>query len=138
MSYSIKFNSCLYNPFRNAADSSFSFGDRSSYQMDFSNSKQALREIELDINEGADLAIIKPGMFYTDILKEISMKYSIPLVAYQVSGEYLMIKKASENGYLDETKVFYESLISFKRAGASMIITYYAKEMAQYLLKKGK
>lgn len=136
MNYSSKFNSSLYGPFRDAANSSYSFGDRSSYQMNFKNRNEALREIKQDIIEGVDFTIVKPGIFSLDIISEIKRKYNIPIVVYQVSGEYSMIKSASKNNYINEFKVFYESFISFKRAGANLIITYYAKEFAKYLNEK--
>lgn len=135
MSYSSKFNSSLYGPFRDAADSKYIFGDRSSYQMDIRNSKEALREVEYDVLEGSDFIIVKPGIFYLDILQKIKECFNLPIVSYQVSGEYSMIKCASMNKYLSEEEVFYESFIALKRAGASMIITYYAKEIAKYLNK---
>ncbi len=136
MSYASKFNSSLYSPFRDAADSSFLFGDRSSYQINIKNKKEALKEVELDIKEGTDIVIVKPGIFYLDIIKEVASTFNIPTVAYQVSGEYSMIKSASNMNYINELETVYESLIAFKRSGATMIITYYALEIAKYLLKK--
>jgi len=136
MSYSSKYASAFYGPFRDAADSGFSFGDRSSYQMDPGNSDEAIRETELDVLEGADILMVKPGMPYLDIVYRIKQEFGMPLAVYQVSGEYAMIKAAAANGWLDEEKCFYEAFISMKRAGADMIITYYAKEMAKLLNAK--
>ena len=136
MNYSSKFNSSLYGPFRDAASSGYSFGDRSTYQMNIANKREALKEVKLDIIEGVDITIVKPGIFSLDIISEIKKEFNIPIVVYQVSGEYTMIKLASKNNYLNEFKVFYESFISFKRAGANLIITYYAKDFAEYLKRK--
>lgn len=132
MSYSIKYTSSFYGPFRDAAHSAPSFGDRSSYQMDFANPKESLREAEIDINEGADIIMVKPALSYLDIIRRVDEKYNIPIAAYNVSGEYAMIKMAIKNGLMDE-KVIYESLLSIKRAGADIIITYFAKEIAEKL-----
>jgi len=132
MSYSIKYASSFYGPFRDAAHSAPSFGDRSSYQMDFANPKESLREAEIDINEGADIIMVKPALSYLDIIRRVDEKYNIPIAAYNVSGEYAMIKMAIKNGLMDE-KVIYESLLSIKRAGADIIITYFAKEIAEKL-----
>lgn len=133
MSYSAKYSSCYYGPFRDAADSGFSFGDRSGYQMDPANLEEAVRETELDIFEGADMVMVKPGMPYLDVLYRISTEFEMPTAVYQVSGEYAMLKAAAMNGWLDERKAFFEAAISFKRAGADMIITYYAKELAEMI-----
>lgn len=132
MSYAAKYASSFYGPFREAVFSNVNLGDssKSSYQMDFRNSKEALREVALDIGEGADLVIIKPAIPYLDIINKVYSNFNIPIVAYQVSGEYSMLKAASDNKWLDFTKVMIESLISIKRAGASSIITYAAMEMA--------
>lgn len=132
MSYSIKYASSFYGPFRDAAHSTPSFGDRSSYQMDFANPKESLREAEIDIDEGADIIMVKPALSYLDIIRRVDEKYNIPIAAYNVSGEYAMIKMAIKNGLMDE-KVIYESLLSIKRAGADIIITYFAKEIAEKL-----
>ncbi|MDO8726333.1 MAG: porphobilinogen synthase [Candidatus Methanoperedens sp.] len=133
MSYAAKYSSGFYGPFRDAAKSGFSFGDRASYQMDPGNSDEAMREVELDIDEGADIIMVKPAMPYLDIIYRVKKGYKMPTAAYQVSGEYSMIKAAAQNGWLDEKKVMYESLISIKRAGADMILTYFAKDMAKML-----
>jgi len=136
MSYSSKYASVFYGPFRDAADSGFCFGDRSEYQMDPANGDEAVREAELDVLEGADMLMVKPGMPYLDIVYRIKQEFQMPLAIYQVSGEYSMIKAAAANGWLDEEKCFYESFVSMKRAGADMIITYYAKEAAKLIRKK--
>lgn len=131
MSYAVKYQSALYGPFRDAAGSSPQFGDRQSYQMDVRNRKEALREAEMDLAEGADFLIVKPGIAYLDIVSDLATHIQVPIVSYQVSGEYAMIKAASEEGWLEERVVIYESLLSMKRAGAQLIITYFAKEMAK-------
>jgi porphobilinogen synthase len=133
MSYSVKYSSSFYGPFREAAGSAPSFGDRKTYQMDFRNKKEALIETELDINEGADIIMVKPAMAYLDIVREVSEKFNNPLAVYHVSGEYSMIKAAAENGWIDEKAIVMESLTAMKRAGAKMIITYYAVEAAKWL-----
>ena len=133
MSYSAKYSSAMYGPFRAAANSAPSFGDRSSYQMDPANGKEALREIEADIEEGADIVMVKPAIFYLDIIKEATMKYNMPMAAYNVSGEYAMIKFAGEQGLIDEKRAALEMLTSIKRAGAKLIITYYALEASKCL-----
>ncbi|MDY0266548.1 MAG: porphobilinogen synthase [Methanimicrococcus sp.] len=133
MSYSSKYASVFYGPFRDAADSGFCFGDRSEYQMDPANGDEAILETELDVLEGADILMVKPGMPYLDIVYRIKQEFKMPLAIYQVSGEYAMIKAAAEKGWLDEKKSFYEACLSMKRAGADMIITYYAKELAKIL-----
>ena len=133
MSYAAKYSSSFYGPFREAADSGFAFGDRSSYQMDPANSNEAIREIELDLDEGADIIMVKPAMSYLDIIYQVKEIFRMPTAAYQVSGEYSMIKAAAQNGWLDERTVMYESLLSIKRAGADMILTYFAKDMAKTL-----
>jgi porphobilinogen synthase len=133
MSYSVKYSSSFYGPFREAAGSAPSFGDRKTYQMDFRNKKEALIETELDINEGADIIMVKPAMAYLDIVREVSGKFNNPLAVYHVSGEYSMIKAAAENGWIDEKAIVMESLTAMKRAGAKMIITYYAVEAAKWL-----
>lgn len=135
MSYAAKFASAYYGPFREAADSAPSFGDRKAYQMDFHNSEEAMMEISLDLEEGADFIIVKPGMAYLDILAKAAERFNTHFVSYQVSGEYAMLKQAISQGILAES-VMYESLIAMKRAGAKLIITYAAKEMAAQLQKK--
>ena len=131
MSYAAKYCSAFYGPFREAAGSGFAFGDRASYQMDPANSDEALREVELDIEEGADIIMVKPALPYLDIIYRVKKKFKMPTAAYHVSGEYSMIKAAAQNGWLDERKVVYESLLSIKRAGADMILTYFAKDIAR-------
>ncbi len=133
MSYAAKYSSAFYGPFRDAAKSGFSFGDRSSYQMDPANSDEALREVALDIEEGADIIMVKPAIPYLDIIYRVKKRFRMPTAAYHVSGEYAMIKAAAQNGWLDEKRVMYESLLSIKRAGADMILTYFAKDMAKML-----
>ena len=136
MSYAAKYCSVFYGPFREAASSGFSFGDRASYQMDPGNSDEALREVALDIEEGADIIMVKPAMTYLDIIYRVKKKFKMPTAAYHVSGEYSMIKAAAQNGWIDEKRAVYESLISIKRAGADMILTYFAKDVALDLNSK--
>lgn len=136
MSYAAKYCSVFYGPFREAASSSFSFGDRASYQMDPGNSDEALREVALDIEEGADIIMVKPAMTYLDIIYRVKKKFKVPTAAYHVSGEYSMIKAAAQNGWIDEKRAVFESLISIKRAGADMILTYFAKDVALDLKSK--
>ena len=138
MSYSAKFASAYYGPFRDAAHSAPGFGDRKSYQMDPANGEEALREVEQDIKEGADLIIAKPAMAYLDVLKDISIHYNIPIVAYNVSGEYAMVKAAAQKGWIDEKRIVMEHMIGFKRAGAKMIITYHALDVARWLKEEQK
>jgi porphobilinogen synthase len=133
MAYSAKFASCFYAPFRDAADSSPKFGDRQSYQMDPANRREALREIELDVEEGADIVMVKPALPCLDVIAAARARVQLPIAAYQVSGEYSMIKAAARNGWLDETRAMVESLLSIKRAGADLIVTYFAKEAARLL-----
>ncbi|MDW5549593.1 porphobilinogen synthase [Methanosarcina sp.] len=133
MSYAAKYHSCFYGPFREAAESGYSFGDRSTYQMDPANGNEAIREVTLDVAEGADIIIVKPALPYLDIIYRVKTDYGMPTAAYNVSGEYSMIKAAAANGWLDEKKAIYESLISIKRAGADIIITYFAKDAARML-----
>lgn len=133
MSYSAKFSSAYYGPFRDAAHSAPGFGDRKTYQMDPANGQEALREVEEDIIEGADMIIAKPAMAYMDVIKDISNHFNIPIVAYNVSGEYSMVKAAAQNGWIDEKKIVMENLIGMKRAGAKMIITYHALDVAKWL-----
>lgn len=133
MAYSAKFASACYGPFREAACSAPSFGDRKTYQMDCANTEEALREIEMDIQEGADLVMVKPAMLYLDIVKAVKDTFHIPVVVYNVSGEYAMVKAAAANGWIDERRVIMESMLSMKRAGAKVIITYHALEVAKWL-----
>ena len=133
MAYSVKYSSAFYGPFRDAADSAPAFGDRKTYQMDHRNAREAVIETELDIAEGADIIMVKPGIAYLDIAKTMREKFNEPLAIYQVSGEYSMIKAAALNGWLDEKAVVMESVTAMKRAGAKIIITYYAKEIAKWL-----
>lgn len=135
MSYAVKYASAFYGPFRDAVGSSINLSNKSknSYQMDPKNSDEALREIELDLNEGADMVIVKPGMPYLDIIHKVREKFKVPTYAYQVSGEYSMIKGAIDKGWFDEEKIIFESLIAFKRAGCSGIITYFAPYVAETL-----
>lgn len=137
MSYAAKFASAFYGPFRVAADSAPAFGDRRGYQMNPANGREALREIELDIEEGADIIMVKPALAYLDVLHEAHMRYDLPLAAYHVSGEYAMIKAAAEKGWIDHDRVMMESLLAIRRAGAQLILTYHAKEAAM-LLNEGK
>ncbi len=138
MSYAVKYCSAFYGPFREAVDSAPKFGDRKSYQMDPANSREALREAYLDIEEGADIIMVKPALPYLDIVKMLREEFNYPIAVYQVSGEYAMIKAASQMGWLDEEKVIWETLLSIKRAGADLIITYFAKKAAELILKRGK
>lgn len=133
LSYSAKYASAFYGPFRAAANSTPQFGDRKTYQMDPSNSDEALREIELDITEGADMIMVKPALAYLDIIQRAKDHFNIPLAAYNVSGEYAMIKAAAEKGYIDEKKTVLEMLTAFKRAGADIIITYCAKDAVKWM-----
>jgi porphobilinogen synthase len=133
LSYAAKFASGFYGPFREAADSAPQFGDRRSYQMDGANVREALREIALDVEEGADIIMVKPAMPYLDVIAAARERFDLPLAAYQVSGEYAMIEAAARNGWIERDRVMMESLVSIRRAGASMILTYYAKEAAKLL-----
>ncbi len=133
MAYSAKFASGFYGPFREAAESTPQFGDRRSYQMDPPNAEEALREVELDIAEGADIVMVKPALPYLDIIRRVKEKFGYPVAAYNVSGEYAMIRAAALNGWLDGERVMMEALTSIKRAGADIILTYFAKEVAQLL-----
>ncbi|WP_406656797.1 porphobilinogen synthase [Methanolobus sp. ZRKC2] len=133
MSYAAKYSSSFYGPFRDAAGSGCCFGDRSTHQMDPANSDEALMEAALDIEEGADIIMVKPALSYLDILYRLKTEFEIPTAAYNVSGEFSMIKAAAQNGWLDEKQAIYESLLSMKRAGADMILTYFAKDMARML-----
>jgi porphobilinogen synthase len=133
LSYAAKFASAFYGPFREAADSTPQFGDRRSYQMDGANLREAMREIELDIEEGADIIMVKPAMPYLDVIAAARQRFDVPLAAYQVSGEYAMIEAAARNGWIERDRVMMESLVSIRRAGASIILTYYAKDAARLL-----
>jgi porphobilinogen synthase len=135
MAYSAKYASSFYGPFRDAVGSSANLGqgNKYSYQMDPANSDEALREVALDLQEGADMVMVKPGMPYLDIIRRVKDEFGVPTMAYQVSGEYAMLKAASQNGWLNEQQVVMESLLAFKRAGADAILTYYAKAAAQWL-----
>ena len=133
LSYAAKFASGFYGPFREAADSTPQFGDRRSYQMDGANLREAMREIELDIEEGADMIMVKPAMPYLDVIAAARDRFDLPLAAYQVSGEYAMIEAAARNGWIERDRVMMESLLSIRRAGASIILTYYAKAAAKLL-----
>jgi len=133
MSYAAKFASAFYGPFREAAESTPAFGDRRSYQMDPANHREAMREIGLDIEEGADIVMVKPALAYLDVLREAREQFQHPLAAYNVSGEYAMVKAAAARGWIDEDRIVPEILMSIKRAGADLIITYFAKQMAHEL-----
>jgi porphobilinogen synthase len=133
MAYSAKYASAYYGPFRDAAESPPSFGDRRSYQMDISNAEEAIREVALDIDEGADIVMVKPALPYLDIIRLIKDNFGHPIAAYNVSGEFSMVKAAHEKGWLDEKAVAMETLMSIKRAGADIILTYWAKDAARWL-----
>ena len=133
MAYSAKFASAFYGPFREAAGSTPQFGDRRAYQMDPSNVREALREVELDIAEGADIVMVKPAMAYMDVIRQVREHYDLPVAAYNVSGEFAMIKAAAQNGWIDERRVAMEVLTGIRRAGADMIITYFAPDVAGWL-----
>ena len=137
MAYAAKFASGFYGPFREAAESTPQFGDRRSYQMDPANGDEALREVALDIEEGADIVMVKPALPYLDIIRRVKEKFGYPLAAYNVSGEYAMLKAAALNGWLDEERVMLEALTSIRRAGADLILTYFAKDAAR-ILEKGR
>lgn len=133
MGYSVKYASAYYGPFRDAADSAPSFGDRRTYQMDSANRNEAMKEAQADVDEGAAILMVKPALSYLDIIRDLKNNFDLPIAAYNVSGEYSMIKAAGKNGWIDEQKVMMETLLSIKRAGASIIITYHAKEAAKIL-----
>ncbi|WP_306026715.1 porphobilinogen synthase [Listeria monocytogenes] len=135
MSYAVKYASAFYGPFRDAAGSAPQFGDRKSYQMDPANREEALREAKSDEQEGADFLIVKPSLSYLDIMRDVKNNTNLPVVAYNVSGEYAMVKAAEQNGWIDEEKIVIEMLTSMKRAGATLIITYFAKDVSKYLNK---
>jgi len=136
MSYAVKYASAYYGPFRDAAECAPQFGDRSSYQMDPANRREAMREVELDIAEGADIIMVKPALAYLDIVREITNNFDYPVAAYNVSGEYSMVKAAAAQGWIDEKRMVLENLLSMKRAGADIIITYHAMDAARWLQEK--
>lgn len=138
MSYAVKYSSAFYGPFRDAAESTPQFGDRKTYQMDPANRLEAFREAESDVAEGADFIIVKPGMPYLDIVRDIKNNFTLPVVIYNVSGEYSMVKAAAANGWIDEKPVVMEMLLGMKRAGADIIITYHAKDVARWLKEERK
>ena len=133
MAYSAKYCSAFYGPFRDAADSAPKFGDRKSYQMDPANSDEALREVWLDIEEGADIVMVKPALAYMDIIRRVKDEFNCPVAAYNVSGEYSMVKAAAQKGWVDEKRIVMEILTGIKRAGADIVITYHAKDAASWL-----
>ncbi|WP_096153140.1 MULTISPECIES: porphobilinogen synthase [Bacillus] len=133
MSYAVKYSSAFYGPFRDAAHSSPKFGDRKTYQMDPANRLEAMREAESDLMEGADFLIVKPALSYLDIIRDVKNNFNVPVVAYNVSGEYSMVKAAAQNGWINEQDIVMESLTSMKRAGVDLIITYFAKDVARWL-----
>lgn len=133
MSYAAKYASAYYGPFRDAADSAPTFGDRRAYQMDPGNSEEALREVALDIAEGADIVMVKPALAFMDVIRRVRDEFGYPTAAYNVSGEYAMVKAAAERGWIDERRVVLETLLGFKRAGADLILTYHAKDAARWL-----
>ncbi len=137
MNYSVKYKSSLYEPFRDAADSSPSFGDRSQYQMDSSNRREAVKKVKRDIDDGVDIIMVKPSMFYQDVIRELRDNFELPICAYQVSGEYSMIHNAAANNLIDLEKAILESLLSIKRSGADLIITYFAREISRTLNQNG-
>jgi porphobilinogen synthase len=133
LSYAAKFASVFYGPFREAAESAPQFGDRRSYQMDPANGREAMREIELDLEEGADMIMVKPALAYLDLIREARNRFDVPISAYQVSGEYSMIMAAAANGWIDLERAMMETLTSIRRAGADFILTYFAKPAARLL-----
>ena len=133
MAYAAKYASAFYGPFREAAESTPQFGDRRSYQMDSANAEEALREVRLDLEEGADIVMVKPALSYLDVISRVKERFEVPIAAYNVSGEYAMIKAAAQNGWIDEKQVALEMLTSIKRAGANMILTYFAKSVVEWL-----
>ena len=133
MSYAAKYCSAFYGPFRDAADSAPQFGDRRSHQMDPANVEEALREVELDLAEGADIVMVKPALTYLDVISRVKQQFNVPTAAYHVSGEYAMLKAAARNGWLDEKRAMLETLTAIARAGADIIITYYARDAARAL-----
>ena len=133
MSYAAKYASGFYGPFRDAAESPPQFGDRNSYQMDPANSDEALREVALDLSEGADIIMVKPALAYLDIIRRVKERFGVPVAAYNVSGEFAMVKAAAQKGWIDERRVALEILTGIKRAGADMILTYFAPDVAKWL-----
>jgi porphobilinogen synthase len=133
MAYSVKYASAFYGPFRDAAHSAPQFGDRKTYQMDPANAREALREAEADVIEGADMLMVKPALAYMDIIRTLKDHFNLPIVAYNVSAEYSMVKAAAQNGWIDEQAVVLEMLLGFKRAGADIILTYFSKDVARWL-----
>ena len=133
MSYAVKYSSAFYGPFRDAANSAPQFGDRKAYQMDYANRLEALREAESDVAEGADFLIVKPALAFLDIIRDVKNNFNLPLVAYNVSGEYAMVKAAAANGWIDERGIVMETLVGMKRAGVDLIITYHAKDAARWI-----
>jgi porphobilinogen synthase len=133
MSYAVKYASGFYGPFREAAQSTPQFGDRRGYQMDPANAREAIKEAELDVEQGADILLVKPALPYLDIIRAVRERFDVPVAAYQVSGEYAMIKAAGRLGWIDEQRVALESLTAIKRAGADIILTYFARELAKRL-----
>lgn len=136
MSYAVKYASGYFGPFRDAADSSPTFGDRASYQMDPANRREAIKEAMLDVEEGADMLMVKPALAYMDIIREVKDATNLPMAVYNVSGEYAMVKAAAANGWIDEKRVVLETMLSFKRAGADMILTYHALDVARWLQER--
>lgn len=133
LSYAVKYASSFYGPFRDAAHSTPQFGDRRTYQMNPANAREAIREASSDVTEGADLLMVKPGLAYLDVIYRVRERFSLPVVAYNVSGEYSMVKAAAKNGWISEKEVVFETLLGFKRAGADLILTYHAKDLAKWL-----
>ena len=133
MSYAVKYASAYYGPFRDAAESTPQYGDRRTYQMDSGNAREAIKEMLLDVEEGADMLIVKPALSYMDIIHRVKEASHVPVAAYNVSGEYAMVKAAALNGWVDEERLVMETLTSFKRAGADMILTYHAKDAARWI-----
>jgi len=133
MSYAVKYASAYFGPFRDAADSTPSFGDRSTYQMDPGNAREAIREALLDVDEGADILMVKPGLAYMDIIRSVKEATNLPMAVYNVSGEYAMVKAAAERGWIDERRVVMETMLNFRRAGADLILTYHALDVARWL-----
>ena len=133
MSYAVKYASGYYGPFRDAADSAPQFGDRRAYQMDPANSREAMKEVELDLAEGADIIMVKPALAYLDVVRQVRDSINRPVAVYNVSGEYAMVKAAAANGWIDEKRIVLETLTSMKRAGADIIITYHAMDAAKWL-----
>lgn len=133
MSYAVKYSSAFYGPFRDAANSAPKFGDRKAYQMDPANRNEAIREAESDVIEGADFLMVKPALAYMDIIRDVKNNFNLPIVAYNVSGEYAMVKAAALNGWIDEKRIVMEMMVGFKRAGCDLVITYHAKDIARWL-----